>query len=345
MSKTSTPKPSDKAFKPSIDLDDIDDLSSLDQDATLTDREAEAIEKVWLLSDTEDKNATGPPALSQDATGKNCKAVNKQGAELVASLSEKLGELDVDEKPLSKSARRRRSRRARHAAARPQVVQNNRDQVESKNENGKRPREVGESSGSRPPKRFDFAPKKTYSEVVKGSMQLFIMKMDQQEEIVDLATGEADSIKDFLLEKLDEAATTGARPHFTGVRVLKSSLEINCNDLATVEWVKSRIPELGGLKLCVKTKDELPKLTPISLMIPDKPVEEAVIFKRLTTQNEGLSTQSWRIFHRGSQTPRGRYFVVGVDAASLNFIRAHNNELFYGLRQISVGMKSTAKSQ
>jgi Domain of unknown function (DUF4780) len=341
MSKTSTPKPSDQAAKPSLELDDIDEFLSMDQDATLTDREAEALEKTIFLSDIEDKGETEHPVISQDTKGKNCDAVIGQGAESVASLSIKLGNLDVEEKPLTKSARRRRNRRARHGSG----GDNNKSVEVDKPRNDKRPRELGESSETRPPKRYNYGPKKAYNEVVKGSMQLIIIKLSEEDEMTDLAIGEADSIKDFLLEKLDEATTTGARPHFTGVRVLASCLEINCADSATVEWVKGRIPELGSLKLCVKAKDELPKLVPVSLMIPDKPVKESVIFKRLETQNEGLNTRFWRTFHRGDQTSRGRFFVFGVDPASLNYIKAHKSELFYGLRQVSVGLKPTKAAQ
>jgi hypothetical protein len=46
-----------------------------------------------------------------------------------------------------------------------------------------------------------------------------------------------------------------------------------------------QIPGLASLKLYIKAKNDLPKLTPVLLFLPDKPVEEAMMCIRLLTQN------------------------------------------------------------
>jgi Domain of unknown function (DUF4780) len=341
MSQTSTPKTGKKANEPRIELDD-DDLSSLDQDATLTDREAEAIEKSIFLSDSEDKGATNIPSTSQDTRGNNCEAKKKIGTKLVLDLSKQLGQLGVNVNSPTKSARRRRTRRQRFAAEKSAELNQT---IEETNDNGKRPRDVGEASGSKPPKRFDFAPKKSYSEAVKDSLQIVIVKQDQENETVKMTFEEVESVKDFLMEKLDEGTSSGVRPCFTGVRSFIGNLEVSCADSMTVEWVKSRVGEMGNLKLCVKTKDEIPILKPISLFLSGKTIEITTIFKRLTTQNEGLSTKYWRVFHKGVPGPKGLFLVVGVDEISLNYIKAHNNELYYGFHRISVGLRPTEAQQ
>jgi hypothetical protein len=45
---------------------------------------------------------------------------------------------------------------------------------------------------------------------------------------------------------------------------------------------------------------------PISLLfLSGKTVEITTIFKRLATQNEGLSTKDWRVFHKWVPSPKG----------------------------------------
>lgn len=68
----------------------------------------------------------------------------------------------------------------------------------------------------------------------------------------------------------------------------------------------------------------------------------AVVFRRLETQNNGIVTKHWRTFHCGTTNPKGMFIVVGVDEASMKYIKAHNAELYYGLHQVSVGLRRGA---
>lgn len=351
--KISTPKfgESAAAMQPTIELDDLDDFSSIDQDMILNDREAGDPEKLINLSDLEEEDKKAEPSTSKQDTVKRDAEVGADGKS-VGDLSAKLEKLNVAKTGLSRSARRRRARRARQAMVNENDTLNL-SQGEKTNENGKRARDAGETppSISRPlkyVKKFDFAPRKSYVEAVKDSMQVLIVKTNDIEVVIKLTYDEAILIKDSLLEKLDEGSSTEIRPGFLGTKVVKGVLEMNCADSLTIDWLKSQIPKISehlGFKLCIKTKDELPTLVAISLYLPGKPVEDAAAFKRLEAQNSGLETKYWRTFHNGRPTPKGRFLVVGVDETSVEYIRAHKFELFYGFQRLSIGMRPSEVQQ
>jgi hypothetical protein len=95
------------------------------------------------------------------------------------------------------------------------------------------------------------------------------------------------------------------------------------------------------MKLSVKTKDELPKITTATIFLPGKLVEDRIALSKISTQNAGPKTSSWRVYHSGRQTGKRRLIVVGLDGLSVKVIKAQHSAVYYGLQKITVRMKSS----
>jgi hypothetical protein len=80
--------------------------------------------------------------------------------------------------------------------------------------------------------------------------------------------------------------------------------------------------DCGNLKLSVKTKDELQKITRATIFLPGKLVEDRIALSKISTQNAGPKTSSWRVYHSGRQTGKRRLIVVGLDEVSVKVIKA-----------------------
>jgi hypothetical protein len=272
-------------------------------------------------------------------------------------LTEGMKKLAVRRKRMS-GAKRKRIRKAKQAeaamvdSAADEGTRNRRAEPSASSSSGtsgpglhgKRVRETGDSplQIARPQKR----PKtttKSYRDVVQDSLNVFIINEDAQNG--ELTPTQASLVENSLMAALDKElpSSENTKPCFYDSGLARGLFKITCVDAVSLAWLTSAIREIsstGDLKLCVKTKADLPSLTKATIWIPGPPSEDKVVFTRLAAQNPGLLTENWKVYHSGKASEKGKLLVVGLDDSSIEVLRLKDFRPFYGLRRTLIKLKS-----
>jgi hypothetical protein len=271
------------------------------------------------------------------------------GGEDIDNLSRDVKKLHVRGKRASGAEKRRRQKERARKEGTLTLEKSDNETSAGESLVAKRKRETGETppGSTRPAKlaKNSGITKKKYSDAVRDSLKVAVVKKRDDASHEDLTQEEVEYIKDGLMQALDSITDhEGTKPGFLDTNFSHGHFEVNCADSLSLDWLKDQIQKMsdcGNLKLSVKTKDELPKITRATIFLPGKLVEDRIALSRISTQNAGLKTSSWRVYHSGRQTEKGRLIVVGLDEVSVKVVKAQNSAVYYGLQKIAVRMKSS----
>ena len=129
-----------------------------------------------------------------------------------------------------------------------------------------------------------------------------------------------------------------AMPSFQDSRLVKGAFWISCANESSKEWLKAATPDLKpweGAKLHLVEQSDLPKLKRMMVWIPGETRELTEVYTLLERQNPGLRTEDWRLFSKTVDPPKGCRLILGVDEASLDFLKTKDFRPFLGTKRVT----------
>ena len=123
---------------------------------------------------------------------------------------------------------------------------------------------------------------------------------------------------------------------------MNSKFVISTKNLPFTEWLErifNEIPTPIGIKLKIYSATSRPKSKLITIIIPTLPsvtLSVTEVISRLHKSNPKLNVACWRLYHLTKDSPTKVRYRLGIDEASLQYIKSNNFKLFYGLGCIHV---------
>ncbi|RLU18696.1 hypothetical protein DMN91_009053 [Ooceraea biroi] len=129
---------------------------------------------------------------------------------------------------------------------------------------------------------------------------------------------QAQTLKEWLLQKVKEAESEELSPRFLECRLRGSALLISCYDQATRDWLERRLredapTEPSGLRL-IEAKD-LTQPIKAMVFIPGPVTDPKKIWRRIALRNKPLNTEGWQTISQ-KEEPKGQLLVIRMEKTS-----------------------------
>lgn len=204
----------------------------------------------------------------------------------------------------------------------------------------KRKRSDQSTPDTNPPnKKQDVRTKKSFSETVKSSLQIFITKVDgslnKEEEIL---------LRNNLCERLDQTPPDVNRPTFDYFSLINGSLRAQCTNTESATWLKTQISEIdsiNGAKLISSSKEDKRKRVTISIREKSSDSNEKILSRiQHSNQQIGLSTGKWIVTKVLKLESDYRLLLVAIDEDSVKIISERTDgSLYYQLQKFTIDVK------
>lgn len=270
----------------------------------------------------ESSNATATAHPSEDSEKRLLEDVNKLHLE---GRSKR--------KPIC-GAEKKRRRKARWAASGTQEA------MSSTSGGSKRRLTPGETPpDSRQPEKKPKVPHlkpSSYAQAVESSLRVAIVSDGYPE--TKLSEEQSAALDKQIWKTLVGLPPEVAMPNFHESRLVQGAYMISCANDPSKEWLKEAVKSLKpweGAKLHLVEQSDLPKLKRMLVWIPGETKELTEIYNLLERQNPGLCTRNWRLFSKTPDPQRGSRLVIGVDEASVAFLKTKDFRPFLGMKRVT----------
>lgn len=164
---------------------------------------------------------------------------------------------------------------------------------------------------------------------------------------IQLTTEQMNLAQEAILEKVTVQRRESFKPKFTNCWQRTGHLVINCQDTETADWLDSVVPTLcpwEGAELTVVDADDIPRLDVMIGFFPQSVNNDNDTIRIfIESQNDGLSTDKWRIIQRNTLYEKHVEWYFTVDEASMQHFRASNFLLNYKFGQTTLRKKGMFK--
>lgn len=153
-----------------------------------------------------------------------------------------------------------------------------------------------------------------------------------------------------LTKRLDLALAgegTGEPPIFRSWKHSQGILRIHCENDGSLTWLRTCITSLPplweGSMLELIPEGQLPRLTKVTLWIPDKTEDTDVVLGRLKRQNPWAKVCDWVVFHTADrEEPKGKILVFGVREQTKNKLIERQGRVNYLFTSLKVKIHGSA---
>ena len=217
----------------------------------------------------------------------------------------------------------------------------------SKSSKRLRSSETPPSTSGATKKRCTIMQPRNYKEAAESNLRVAVIPDGYPEP--KLSKEQIEAVQGSILDALFKLPREVFTPRFEDSREADGALVMTCADQETKSWLAGVVPTLKvweGAKLSLVEKSALPKLTRALVWVPGLMEDSKRILQMMARQNPGLSTDRWRLFSREERRPHGTLLIVGLDAASIEVLRACQLRPYIGLTRAEVtlpGKTSTRK--
>lgn len=184
----------------------------------------------------------------------------------------------------------------------------------------------------------------TYSEVAKWVRVGILPKNYPQ---IQLTDEQLYSLQEAILLKVTLQRRESFKPKFTNCWQRTGHLVINCQDRETSDWLNSVVPTLipwKGAELTVVNADDIPRLDVMVGFFPQSVNDENdTIRVFIESQNDGLSTDRWKIIQRNILYENHVEWFFTVDEASMQHFITWNFLINYKFGQTKLRKKGMYK--
>nr|XP_029714496.1 uncharacterized protein LOC115258514 [Aedes albopictus] len=184
----------------------------------------------------------------------------------------------------------------------------------------------------------------TYSEVAKWVRVGILPKNYPQ---FQLTTEQMDMVQESILEKVAMQRRESFKPKFINCWQRTGHLLINCQDTETADWLDTVIPTLypwQGAELTVVQADDIPRLDVMIGFFPQSVNNDNDTIRIfIESQNDGLTTDKWRIIQRNILYEKHVEWYFTVDEASMQHFRTCNFLINYKFGQTTLRKKGMYK--
>lgn len=196
---------------------------------------------------------------------------------------------------------------------------------------------------TRPPKE---STKSSYAKAAANHLRVAII--NRRHPLGKLTGQQAEQTQSFLHEALDKFLFTHVGtsseivPTFSGMRHAGEILRINCDNDASLTWLRNTTGTflIDGALLEVVPVENLPRLTKLSLWIPEPEEERGNVLRRLEVQNPDLQVRDW--CHFGT-TPgkEGQLLLMGIGEADARSLKNRDGKLKYRFATLTAKLAKT----
>ncbi|XP_065081792.1 uncharacterized protein LOC135704249 [Ochlerotatus camptorhynchus] len=184
----------------------------------------------------------------------------------------------------------------------------------------------------------------TYSDVAKW-VRVGIMPKNYPQ--IQLTMEQMYVVQEAILQKVTQQRRESFKPKFINCWQRTGHLVINCQDTETADWLDSVVPMLTpweGVELTVIDADDIPRLDVMIGFFPQSVNDDNdTIRVFIESQNDGLSTNKWRIIQRNTLYEKHVEWFFTVDEASMQHFKACNFLINFKFGQTTLRKKGMYK--